>query len=359
MPVRLISIVLTAVLFMTSAELAARKDFDHSHPASFKDNDTVLSIISDRVASYNNTYPEIHFIHLAGSSNEYLDFVRVLRLLGTEPQPLDYEHSADLREDLLDVTMHRLKLMLHTSNVSATLFRVSEDSVLERKNLCLITLNPDDFATSGQVAVENLLNLPAETISKIHTARKLDNIDYLQFVLNHEMFHCVDTYLHGGQRMVGDNFSAEYDLVRRESVADAFAMAVHIKNHKGITSFARNFLHMRALWIYSNSPHHCTYETVIAVLNHEQELVKSKDYSMLAEFANRITNETAGNYSNFVSNHAAELGAAKSMGINIEKYGEGWTLLADYQKDKKLENYFANQFEYYYRMLFNDEQITF
>lgn len=352
---RIVSTLLAAVLWMISAIAAPHADNLNAYSSALNEHDKVLSVISDRITSYHQSYPGIYFLHLEGGRHAYLDLVRLTRLLGSDPQPLDYEHTRDLREDLLDVTMQRMKLMLNSNNISATLFRVGQESTLDSEYLCVITLNPDDFGTSGYVDMENILNLPATTISRIHPSRRLDNFDYLQFVLNHEMYHCVDSYLNGGQRMSKDDYIAEYDLLKRESVADAYAMSVHVKNHDGLTTFARNFLHMRALWIYSNSPHHCTFETIKTVLKREKEVLKSKDD--LATFVKKLTTEVIGNYSNYISNHAAALNAARMTGANIEKYGKRWVLLADQQKNQNLEDLYFRQFRYYYQMLFNDERI--
>ena len=84
------------------------------------DDAVLTSIIKERQQYYSEIFPDIQFVTLYGgdswdSEMEVLDI-----LLGHEPVSLDYEHKEDSREDLMYVSIERVRLMLINDIPSAS-----------------------------------------------------------------------------------------------------------------------------------------------------------------------------------------------------------------------------------------------
>jgi hypothetical protein len=255
------------------------------------------------------------------------------------------------------VTKERLQLMLQNDVVSASMFRVGRDSILDRPYLCLITLNPASVVTSDFEATQYMLDLPEEVIARVHPARYLDHIDHLQFAIDHEAFHCLDSYYHGGVPRTDREFGGEYHLFRRESAADAYAMALHIKERGEITPYARNLVLVRALWLFSDTPNRCTFETVRELLKFDPKSLAMRSTEELIELAVHIRDRTVGTYESYVAQRAAALRAAQGLGLAPESYGEPWGEVAGETSIQALVDFLTNRYEFYYGRLFNDSPI--
>ena len=326
-------------------------------PGTSSEPTEIQKIIDLKLDYYNNNYKDIRFVQFRGGAEWHGDLVTILTMLGTDPDALDYEHPPQLREILLDVSYDRLKTMLQLNIVSATMFRVGKDSVVDRANLCIITLNPEVFVANDYIATKYMLDISSEDMEKIDPARYLDHEHHVEFTIDHEAFHCLDSYFNGGSPQTTKDLGAEYNLFRRESIADAYAMALHIKNHKGITSYARNIVHARALWVFSDSPNRCTFETIRELLNYDHEQLSKITDKQLIGLAQHIRNKTVGDYDSYVVQRAAAIHAAKSLGMDIEYYGEQWAELSEVATNPALVQHLVNRYQFYYEMLFNDELI--
>jgi len=317
----------------------------------------LVQIINEKIDYYNETYPDIRFVHIDGGKDWHGDLVTILTILGDKPDALDYQHPPQLSKMLLDVSIQRLKAMLELDIVSATLFRVGQDSVINRANVCIITLNPDVFVANDYQATQYMLDVSDEEMKNIHPARYLDHEHHLEFTLDHEAFHCLDSYFNGGSPQTKLELGGEYNLFRRESVADAYAMAKHIKRHQDHTPYARNIIHARALWLFSDSPNRCTFETIRDLLNYDHEALRKTPEKQLIGLATHIRNKTVGNYDAYVVQRAAAIHAAQSIGIDIRYYGEQWAELSETASNQALIQHLVNRYQFYYEMLYNDEPI--
>ena len=75
------------------------------------DDVTAKSIVSEKLSFYNERFPRIQFVHAKGGGQWHEDYTTVLTLLGKEATSLDYEHPEEFRQDLVDVNLHRIKVM--------------------------------------------------------------------------------------------------------------------------------------------------------------------------------------------------------------------------------------------------------
>jgi hypothetical protein len=317
-------------------------------------NGELDTIIQDKINYYNNNYPDIRFVHLAGGKDWAGELIAIITMLGSRVSAMDYQHPPELREDVMEVSLERLRHMLKYDIVSATLFRIGQDSIFERPQLCVITLNPEAFVASDREATQYMLDVSDEVLEKIHPSRYLNHKDHLEFTLDHEAYHCLDSHYHGGVPMTQETLGGEYHLFRRESIADAYAMAKHIQSHRKVTGYARNLVHYRALWMFTDSPNRCTFETVREVLKHPPgTLVKMSD-AELGELAVELRDRAVRPYDGYVRQRTAAVKAAKILGLDPVLYGDQWCDCEKMESNPELVAFLVNRYRYYYDQLFTD-----
>ncbi len=312
----------------------------------------IQNVIDEQLNFYNGAFDQIRFAHLAGGADWSGELIAVLTLLGSQPTALDYQHPPELRADLMEATVERLRRLLRADVVSATMVRVGPDSPLDRPNLCLITLNPQTVIADDYQATRYMLDLQEAVAEQIHPSRYLQHMEHLRFVLDHEAFHCIDSFLHGGARPSREDLEAEYELFRRETVADAYAMARHIQHHQQVTRYARNLAHIRALWMFSDSPNRCTFETVREVLRLDPQRLQAMSTQDLADLAVEVRDETVRPYHGYLHQRAAALKAARILGLDPELYGSQWCECELMEVEPELVANLVNRYRYYFEQLF-------
>jgi hypothetical protein len=314
-------------------------------------------IIQNRINYYNNKYPDIHFVHLAGGKDWPSELIAIITMLGSQVSAMDYQHPPKLREDVMEASLERLRRMLKYDIVSATLFSVGQDSIFERPQLCVITLNPEAFVASDREATQYMLDVSDEVIEKIHPSRYLDHKDHLEFTLDHEAYHCLDSHYHGGVPMTQETLGGEYHLFRRESVADAYAMAKHIKSRRKVTAYARNMVHYRALWMFTDSPNRCTFETIREVLKYPPGTLVNMSDAELRELAVELRDKAVRPYDGYVRQRTAAVKAAKILGLDPVLYGDQWCDCEKMETEPELVAFLVNRYRYYYDQLFTNNVV--
>lgn|GEM_PF-2169375 len=320
--------------------------------------DELTSIIEKRLGEYGERYPDIQFIHIQGGDSWHEDFVAVVTMIGHGATALDYEHPPEVTADVMELSFERLKRMLMADIVSATSFRVGQGSSLKRRNLCVITLNPRAFIANDRVATQFMLDLTDSTMDRVNPVRYLNHRDHLSFTLDHEVFHCLDSIYFGGAPMTKLPMGGEYHLFRRESAADAYAMALHLRSRGKVTPYARNITHARALWMFTDSPNRCTFETIREVLILDPGKLASVSEADLVAWAKSVVDRTVRDYHGYVHQRAAALKAASILGLEPDLYGENWCECAKMETEPELVARLVNRYRYYYEHLFTDERLA-
>ena len=343
-------------LCMTNTTLAwaYSEVLDSSQKATPATATLVQEVIDEHLRFYNEHFDKIRFAHLTGGDDWSGELVAVLSLLGSKPAALDYQHPPDVRADVMDVTLVRLRQLLRADVVSATLIQVGTDSPLDRANLCLIALNPKRFIADDYGATRYMLDVKDDIAERIHPTRYLQHMEHLRFALDHEAFHCIDSFLYGGAPMTEQDLEAEYEMFRRESAADAYAMARHIQRHGRITPYARNLTHMRALWLFSDSPNRCTFETIREVLRTDPNRIQAMSLPELIDFAVALRDQAVRPYDGYILQRAAALQAARALGLDPALYGDQWCECERMEVDPKLVAKLVNRYRYYYEQLFTN-----
>ena len=320
-------------------------------------NGELDTIIKGKINYYNSMYPDIRFVHLEGGKDWTGELIAIITMLGSQVSAMDYEHPPELREDVMEVSLARLRRMLKYDIVSATQFRLGQDSIFERPQLCVITLNPDAFVASDRSATQYMLDVSDEVLEKIHPSRYLNHKDHLEFTLDHEAYHCLDSHYHGGAPMTHETLGGEYHLFRRESIADAYAMAKHIKSRRKVTTYARNMVHYRALWLFTDSPNRCTFETIREVLKYPPDTLVTMSDMELGKLAIELRDGAVRPYDGYVRQRSAALKAAKVLGLDPALYGDQWCDCEKMETDPGLVASLVNRYRYYYDQLFTNNVI--
>ncbi len=316
-------------------------------------------IISERFRFYNKNFPQISFAHVSGGAEWRDDFTAIATLLGEHPISLDYQHPSELAKDVMLVNLQRLVFMLENNIVSASLYRADKGSSLQRKPLCVITLNPDSYISNSLEATAYMLDLPDEILQKIHPSRLLDPADHIRFTIDHEAYHCLDSYILGGAPITHKKFGGNYNFFRRESGADAYALAMHRRRSNGTSHYARNITHIRSLWLFTDGPNWCTYESMREIYQMPVQTLKEKTIREVFNLASTIRDDKAGDYNFYIKQRASAFRAAKALGYPVNLYGSQWQGIENIKTDPARANYKINQYKYYYKHLFTDEPIEF
>lgn len=316
-------------------------------------------ILHDRLDQYSKAFPGIVFTHAAGGERWQREFARIESLLGQAPVALDYEHTPELETRLLSVTMARLAMMLQQNAVSETLFLADKRSPLKGSQLCVITLNLEELLHDELAATRYMLDLPDPTLAKIHPARRLDAHDFLLFTIDHEVYHCLDSAIVGGAPMTKEFYGGEFNQFRRENGADAFAMAMHLRQANSSPRFAQNIMMVRYLWFVSGTPCFSTSRSMAKIYNMPRSELAKKSLLELVHLANQVRNETAGDYQTFLDNHTVALQAAALLGLEPSEYGEIWTSIAQRKASPQRVKETAKSYNDLYERLFDDRAFKF
>ena len=250
--------------------------------------------VHTRLEAYADAFPELRFLVLDGAPAEQM--ARLGALLGEAPASLDYEHPADLRADLMVLSLARIQLMLEAEAPSASLLHTG---TADERPLCVITLAPCAIARDDRTATCHLLGLSPEQGRRIDRERYLPCEDYLGFVVDHEAYHCLDAWAHGPQPMSSAEHWGEYWQFRGENGADAFAMARHVQRRGGDTAFAANFARIRDWSLLHGGADHWSGATLARLEETRAEFSGLSARATLAGVT-RLRDAVVGDYADFL-----------------------------------------------------------
>jgi len=262
--------------------------------------DMALSgIIKKKQRFYTDTFPELEFVVMEGGEEWADDMETLSVLLGYEPVSLDYKHPPDAREDLMYVSLERVRMMLDSNAPSASLF-LADKPLGWRDKLCIITINPTEIATNDSIATHYLIEPYYEIRGKIKQENFLDRKEFIEFVFDHEVYHCLESNYIGPQPMSYLEFWGEYYHYRHENGADAFAIAMHIKRHGAVTEFVNNMILIRGLSLYCDDCNHWTPETIQQASNIDVNTLELMDTMGLFKYASSIRDTITPSYKDYL-----------------------------------------------------------
>jgi len=278
------------------------------------ENDHPLTLLEKKLEYYRAQYPEILIINLEGGIDFPADIVALDLVLGFQPVSLDYEHSAEQREDLMIVSFERIIRMLRYQAPSAAMFK-ADDPLGWQEHVCVLTINPDEVASDSLQATRNLLSLPVEVIKRIPRDFQLLPEDYLQFVIDHEIYHCLKSMYVGPQQRSHKQFWAEYNQFTEEQGADAFALGMHIKTQGELSPFASNIRRIRGMSLYNADPDHLTCKALQQVLEVPVADIVGMSTNQIFELANQIKDSLTIDYPGYLQHLASAVQAMKEIGV--------------------------------------------
>jgi hypothetical protein len=281
------------------------------------DRQTVARILKDTLDHYNKLFPDIHFIHLAGGKHTSEELSALFTLVDSSTTIMDYQHPPELSEDLLIVSLERLKSMMLNRIGSATLFRFTETGGMPRRHLCAITIDGAGLAPNNLSATRQLVNLRENRLQRIRPGRYIDRFEYLAYSLHHEAYHCLDIHFYGGMPMSKKEYWASYQSYYNEKGADLFSLAHHIKKHGSYTTFCDNLLRLRKLALYNNDPEHFAREKLCDTLKNNIANFRRYNTRQIFEFAYRAEQEMTPSYTDYVRYLAAAARASRKLGANM------------------------------------------
>lgn len=307
-------------------------------------------IVLGKLEFYANQYPEINFIILDSAADVAQNMQALTQLIGQDPVPLDYEHPHDLRETLLQVTLARIEYLLAMNAGSSTLFKPGKGAVANRKYMCVVTMNPLDIAKDNRVATHHLLDVSDSEFESISAEDYLDNVSHLQFTLDHEIFHCLDTLYNGAIPMSKLDFWGDYHRRKNESGADAFAIMMNIAASGKVTAYAKTLMRIRGLALLADDPDHYTKSAIDAVLQLGTGRLSQSDVFERFRLATEIRTKISGSYDDYIHYRDACYFATRLLTGEIKE-----AQLSKEQIDLELVHSLVNDTREIYRNLLHRE----
>jgi hypothetical protein len=291
--------------------------------------------VAEKRRYYDEQFPEILFLTLKGGSAWIEDVTALAIILGQEPASLDYEHPADLRADLMTLSFKRVQLMLQYRAPSASLFRADDPKDWQEK-VCVITLDPCAIASDDEQATRHLLDLSEEEWERIAPELRLQCADYLDFVFDHEAYHCLSSLYNGPQPRSFEPLWGQYWHHRMENGADAFAIAMHLKKYGRVTRFAKNLQRIRGAALYEADIDHWTSRAIAAVLQDEPGQFGRISVREIFDYATGVRDRIVPDYDSYLGYRASAVAAMAQIGISEHIRAELQEDLAGVQADPKL-----------------------
>lgn len=291
----------------------------YSACASEKNSARILEIyksVQQKLDFYNKEFPDIQFVHL--KNGEWEKSLQALELfIGYQATSLDYEHPKDLREDLLFATVAKIQMMLINKITSSYLFKAGQLPVASKKYICVLTLDPKTTVYNDKVSTQYFVDLPEEVIRSIPLKNHIDNEKHLDFIIDHEAFHCIDSYKFGGIPMSDKDYSTRYDTYKRESQADMFAIAMNTHRHKTVTQCSDNMKVLRGMTLLNGEPQHYSVDAMQLIISHNQKKIVNSNPNELVGLVKKLYKENSPSYGNYIEYRVAAIAAIYQLGQKV------------------------------------------
>ena len=275
--------------------------------------------IQNKLDYYNKVFPDIQFVHL--KNGEWEKSLQALELfIGYQATSLDYEHPKELREDLLFVTVAKIQMMLVNKIVSSYLFKVGEMPAASKQHACVITLDAATIVLTDQIATQYFIDLQADILKSLPNESYLDKDQHLDFIIDHEAFHCLDSFHYGGIPMSKKPFSTRYDGFKRENQADMFAVAMNMQRMKKLTRYAKNIMNLRAMTLINGELQHDSFSAMQLMMNSDKEKLIHTQPMELVKKVKSLYKTIAPSYEEYIDFRVAAVEVIGMLGKQVNEY---------------------------------------
>jgi hypothetical protein len=303
--------------------------------------------IQNKLDFYNKQFPEIQFVHL--KNGEWEKSLQALELfIGYQATNLDYEHPPELREDLLYVTVAKIQMMLVNRITSSYLFKVGDIPAASRQHVCVITLDPATTVLNNLVSTQYFIDLPQEILKSLPLESYIDNQRHLDFIIDHEAYHCLDTFNYGGIPMSDKAYSTRYDSFKRESQADMFALAMHLQRNKTFSPCAEQMMMLRGMTLLNGEMQHYSLAAMQLIIDSEKKQIIDSQPEELLRLVKRLYKTIAPGYEEYMKYRVAAVSAITQLGKQVNEMEKPFAP-ADIQPDEKLVKELIKQTQDYYQ----------
>lgn len=322
--------VIVGILLISCCSVVAEVSHSNTGSVWLANKQDIDREIRDKLAFYDQQFPEIEFIYLS-DGDEWSQALGALDLLlGYQPVNLDYEHPPELREDLLFVTVAKIQMMLVYRAASSYLFKVGELAAAKRDHVCVITLDPKSMALSDEAATRHMLDLTDDEFRAIPRGNYLNKDAHLNFLIDHEVYHCLDTFYHGPITRSEKEFWGKYLCYRRERQADIYALAMHIQRNQGSTPYVRKIQQLRGMTLLNGELQHLTDRAIGRLLDSDQKQWLNRSPEEIIERVKLLDKPLELSYEEYLGFRFSALEAMRRLGKESNEILE-----PIYPKDRK------------------------
>ncbi len=303
--------------------------------------------IEKKLTYYNQAYPNIQFVHL--KNGEWEKSLQALELfIGYQATSLDYEHPKELREELLFVTVAKIQMMLINKITSSYLFKVGETPVAKKQYTCVITLDAATNVLNNQIATQYFIDLPFDILSSLPEKSYLDKKQHLNFIIDHEAFHCLDSYHYGGIPMSRKDFATRHDTYKRELQADMFAIAMNLRRNKKLSLYANNVMTIRAMTLFNGELQHDSYNAMQLMINSDKEKIIHAQPMGLIKKVKQLYKTIDPSYAEYMEFRIAALEVIRLLGKPVNEYEKPYSP-AGLKPNKEIVQRLMQQFLEHYK----------
>jgi hypothetical protein len=286
--------------------------------------------IERKMDEYRKAYSDIEFILLY----QLADYQQLLPLdesLGASLSNVDYEHPESARMTLVESQAYRIALMLNNGMGSSTLFRTPDALIASKPYACLITWPNALFDEDPLAATRFIYNLDEDVIRKIPDSRRIDNHEFVEFSIDHEVFHCIDAYMNGPMfPRTSDPIRACCDRARSELRADTFAAMSHLSRYPSGKEFLVNLGNARTLNLLDLDVEHYT-ANMLKELVELSEVEATLDIRARVKKSLKVASQLAPSYESHRQFLATVLAALNELGVDENNLADEYEDLA-YEK---------------------------
>jgi len=233
-----------------------------TYSAQDSDRLTKAGPVDQQLALYARRIPEMGFIRIYGEKGARFTG-QLAGLLGNGAENVDYEHEEEQRLDLVNLQLHRIAGMVEAGLPSATLFKLGKDSAFDHRYLCVITLDTAPYQLDPDYATHLMTSDMDLGLSGSPNQPFIRNEDFLRFTVDHEVFHCLNSYFNGASfRKTSDGVTSHYDHFVNEAKADAYASLMFNRVHARKKEFLKHVAAIRTQALAVTDTLHTTSDVI-------------------------------------------------------------------------------------------------